>query len=30
MPWWVWLALALFMLVMVVSGIVYADRKSVV
>lgn len=24
MPWWVWLALALFMLVMVVSGIVYA------
>lgn len=24
MPWWVWLVLVLFMLVMIVSGIVYA------
>ena len=24
MPWWIWLLLALFMLAMVVSGVVYA------
>ena len=24
MPWWVWLVLVLFMLMMIVSGIVYA------
>ena len=26
MPWWIWLLLALFMLAMVVSGVVYAFK----